>query len=168
MSVLQPCKCDRSNCVAEGLDVRCHPPSPHSTRVMSIARKPPGRLRLMGPVVFSGAELTMLTSMESPVFHALISIALTPSTAGSVIMSAPSMYFAHTPVRTRANRLVTSVKAAVVGNDHMMMPLAPWLILNMVMATSWSGVGVCVQKSWFGKACGVPQRTLGGRLSCCW
>ena len=90
----------------------------------------------MGVVVLLGGELTMLTSMESRVFHALTSMALTPSTAGSFIMSAPRTYSAQTPVRTRANLLVTSDNSAVVGNIHMMMPLAPWLMLNIVMATS--------------------------------
>ena len=58
---------------------------------MLVARNPPGRLRDMGPVVFSWAELTMLTRMEFRDFHALTSIALTPSTAGLVMISAPSM-----------------------------------------------------------------------------
>ena len=158
-----PILCTR---VVEPARIKRHFPSPHSTLVMRVAIVPAGKLTSMRPVAHWWAGLTMLTSMEFWTVHMLASIWLAPLTRNPPTSSPPSRYVAHVPpVSTFASRLVTAVKSGVVGKAHMMMPLAPWLMLSIVIATSSSAVGVCFQNWALPNACGVPQRTFGGRPS---
>ncbi len=165
ISVLIPRIPDLCICAGESRVPIRQSPSPHKTSFTPVALVPADRSSVTGPAVSSAAKLTMLTNIDSDIFHALASILSAPLILNPPINSASRRYPAHLPVSTFANLLVTCVKSGVVGKVHMMMPLAPWLILSIVIATSSSGVGVCFQNSELPNACGVPQKTFGGRPS---